>query len=163
MRLRFMIVVLMAFMHSSFHPFYLGVTNIKYKQEEKTVQVTLKLFVNDLEEALGAFHGKKVDILNTGDKTKISNDIRLYVNKHFLLTANGGIQEMKWIGFEIESEAVWMYFEYEGIQTLKHLGVENDLLYEKFSKQEHIIQLEAGKTKVSTKITCPEKSASFEL
>lgn len=142
------------------HPFYLGVTELKYADKEKTLQVTVKLFTNDLEDALGKTHKKKPDIIN-GDKKELSLLLSDYILKNLSLSVNNKIQKLVFLGFEHENDAVWMYLEVQSCPKPSQISVKNSLLYDLLKNQTNIIHCEVKGDKKSTKLTFPESSANF--
>ena len=52
------------------HPFFVSVIDLNYKQKEHALQISVKLFTNDLEDALKRTTKKKIDILNPINKAE---------------------------------------------------------------------------------------------
>ena len=47
------------------HPFHVSVSDIKYKEEQKAIQISTRIFLDDLEVALQAFTGNEaLDIVD---------------------------------------------------------------------------------------------------
>src|SRR5439155_6176302 len=67
---------------SSFHPYYVSVTEIKYKEEEKTLEVSCRMFTDNLENTLRKLHKKQIDILHPKDKKEVGKLLSEYVTKH---------------------------------------------------------------------------------
>lgn len=145
------------------HPFYLGVTDIKYNAKEKTLQASVKLFTNDFEEALKKATGKPVDLINGTNKDEIGKAIKEYITKHFSLKLNGKARAFNFIGYEREQEAVWIYIEFKNCEAPKKLEIENTLLYEQIKSQINIVKVEIGEKEKSLKCTNPEKKFEFQF
>lgn len=145
------------------HPFYLGVTDIKYNAKEKTLQTSVKLFTNDFEEALKKTSGKKVDLINGTNKEEIEKLIKEYVEKRFVLKLNGKLKTFNFIGYEREQEAVWTYIEFKNCEAPKKIEIENTLLYEQIKSQINIVKVEVGGKEKSMKCTNPEKKFEFQF
>ena len=67
-RLSFLTVFTLCLTAFSFHPYYMSVTEFVYNPAEKEVQVSCKIFTDDLEETLRLALKRKVDLLNTSAK-----------------------------------------------------------------------------------------------
>lgn len=145
------------------HPFYLGVTDLKFNVKEKALQGSVKLFINDLEGALKKANNKTIDLINVKNKEEITFILSDYLKKHFALKVNGKACAYKLIGFEKEEEALWMYVEFEKSDIPKKVEIENTLLYDHLKEQMNITHIEVNNTKKSLKTNNPEKTLQFEF
>jgi hypothetical protein len=143
------------------HPFYLSVTDIKYNDKNKSLEIACKMFTNDLEGALKKTSGKKVDILNTKDKKEVEKMLFDYINKRFTINLNGKAQTLKYIGYEKEEDVIWTYMEIEKCERPKQLIISNSLLYDFIKEQINLVSFEMGGKKQSSKVTNPEKEIKF--
>lgn len=145
------------------HPFYLGVTDLKYNVKEKALQGSVKLFVSDLEGALKKIHNKTIDLINVKNKEEVTIILAEYLKKHLALTVNGKVCTFKLIGFEKEEEALWMYVEFEKSEVPKKIELENTLLYDHLKDQMNITHIEVNNSKKSLKTNNPEKIIQFQF
>jgi len=164
--IKFVKVLLLAFVFLSFtskHPFYLSVTDMKYNAKEKSLQTSVKLFTNDLEEALKKIYKQPVDLINVKDKEAINKLLDDYIKKHLSVKVGGKPQKLNFVGFEHEEEAIWIYLEYQNCPLPKKIEIENTLLYDFIKTQINIVNIEVNGLKKSSKVTNPEKSLIFEF
>jgi len=156
----FMLVItsLSLFGFKVFHPFYLGICHFKHNVPENTLDASIKLFVNDFEEALRKTNKKQVDLINGVNKKEINQFIENYIKTNLQLKINQQNIGATYLGFEIEKEIIWIYLEYKSINQIKSFEMTNTLLYDYFPGQTHIIRLDCNNTERSFKITNPEKS-----
>lgn len=148
---------------SFIHPFYLGVIDLKYNKNEKAIQGSVKLFTNDLEATLKKINHKTVDLINSKNKEETSKILSEYLTKHLKLHSNGKLTPLKFVGYEIEQEATWMYVEFATINQPKRVDIECLLLYEQLKEQINIINIEVNSLKKVSKITNPEKTITFQF
>ncbi|MCW3077141.1 MAG: hypothetical protein JWO32_1750 [Bacteroidetes bacterium] len=163
--MRIIKVLLISFLFFSFgikHPFYLGITDLKYNPKEKSLQGSAKLFTNDLEDALKKIYKVQVDLINGKDKTSLNNIVGDYLKNHLKLKINGKPMKAAFLGFEHESEAIWMYFEYEKCAVPKKIEMENSFLYENIKSQINLVHCEVNGNTQSSKVTNPDKNLSFQ-
>lgn len=151
------------FLFSFKHPFYLGVTELKYNPKEKALQGSVKLFTNDLEAALKRIHGKTIDLIHPKDTLKTEKMLDDYLQKRLLIKINGLVKNYELLGFEKEQEAIWMYIEIKNCPVPKKLSFENSLLYDYIKDQSNIVHIEVGTEKKSLKVNNPEKHLLFEF
>jgi hypothetical protein len=145
------------------HPFYLSVTEMKYNPKEKAIETSVKIFTNDLEDALRKIHKQPVDLINGKNTEALNGYLNSYLEKHLALKINGQVQKFSFVGFEKEEEAVWIFLEYKNCPVPKKVVVENSILYDHISAQTNIVHFDLNGKKSSSKVSAPEKSLSFEF
>jgi len=158
-----LVLATIIFLCSFKHPFYLGVTDLKFNAKEKALQGSVKLFTNDLEAALKKIHNKTIDLINVKNKEEINKILSDYLNKHLSLKVNSKPCAFKLIGFEREEEAIWMYIEFEKSEIPKKIDLENTLLYDHLKDQMNITHIEVNNSKKSLKLNNPEKTLHFDF
>lgn len=143
------------------HPFYLSVTELKYNDKGKTIEVACKMFSNDLEGALKKLSGKKVDIIHPKDKKEVEKLLFDYITKRLSIQINGQPRSLKYVGYEKEEDVIWTYMEIEKCEKPKSLSVNTSLLYDFLAEQINLVQVEVGSFKKSLKVTNPDKEIKF--
>jgi hypothetical protein len=143
------------------HPFYLSVTDIKYNEKNKTLEIACKMFTNDLEGALKKTTGKKVDILNPKDKQEVEKILFDYINKRLNINLDGKTQTLKYIGYEKEEDVIWTYMEIEKCERPKQVNITTGLLYDFLKEQINLVSLEVAGNKQSSKVSNPDKEIKF--
>jgi len=151
------------FLFSAFHPYYVSVTDIKYKETEKTLQISCRTFTDNIETALKKIYNKPVDILHPKDKQEVEKLLFDYINKHLKIKVNGKLQTLIFIGYEKEEEAIWTYLEIKNAALPNVITIENTLLYEYLPQQINMVHTEVKGKKQSSKVTNPEKELEFKF
>ena len=128
---------------SSVHEFHLSKCIIECNDEAKAIQVSLHIFIDDLEEALRQQGADKLFICTEKESAKAEKYMNRYLQKHFVLVVNEEKVEYEFIGKEISKDlaAVWCYFEVKDITEVKNIDLKYDLLMEVFDDQRNIISL----------------------
>jgi hypothetical protein len=145
------------------HPFYMGVCELKYNEKEKNLQGTVKLFLNDLEDALKRTSGKQVDLINGRDSVAVARLLEDYVKKRFQLAVNGHPLNYKYLGCEKEEEALWLFIESDHCPRPRKLEIKCQLLYDFLKQQMNIFHIEVAGDKKSLKVQNPDKNAVFDF
>ena len=153
---------LLVFLMGFAHPFYLGVTSLEYNTKDKVLQGSIKLFVNDLEDALKKTTKKSVDLIHVKDTIGTSAMLMAYLGSHFRLQVNGAPVKFEFLGFEREEEALWMYVEYR-CETPKKIQIQNTLLFDYLPDQSNIVHIDLNGTRKSAKTNNPDKDFVFEF
>jgi hypothetical protein len=143
------------------HPFYISVTEINHNATDKTLEISCKIFGDDMEEVLKKSSNTAVD-LSDPKKLEANNKlIEAYVRNHLSLMADGKTVKLNYVGFEKEKESVYCYFEGQNIPSVKKLDVINSLLHDLNSDQINIMHVTVGGERKSLKLDHPKKTATF--
>lgn len=112
---KYLSLCLLVFLFCSFtgHKFYVSHYRIDYKTS--SLQVTAKIFTDDLEKAIST--GSKKYRINEQEQADTLNRVLFdYVKGHFRLKADGEMKALQWVGFETEADITWIYFEIPGLK-----------------------------------------------
>ncbi|HYH14363.1 MAG TPA: DUF6702 family protein, partial [Flavisolibacter sp.] len=104
---------------TKFHPFYVSVTEINHNTKDKALEISCKIFADDMEETLKKNYNTKVDLSNAQQQEQNNKMIADYISKHLTFVVDGKQQKLAFVGYEKESEAVYCYFEVPNLTTLK--------------------------------------------
>ena len=96
---------------SFFHPHHVSTTTIEFNSVDKSLEISVKLFADDLEKSLTKLNKSKVDVLNKAEYDKSAKLIDQYVSQNLMLEVDGKKVMMNFIGFEEEKGNVLAYFE----------------------------------------------------
>ncbi|MCW3084148.1 MAG: Uncharacterized protein JWP12_1514 [Bacteroidetes bacterium] len=139
------------------HRFYLGLTEIRVSTSKKTMDVSCKLFTDDLEEVLLKKYGKKTD-LATSTKDKATQALlNKYINENFKINVGGKLQVLSFVGYEVETDATWCYLETVPFNSKGTINIYNTLLYDYLPEQSNMINFYWDDQDKSAKITNPDK------
>jgi len=145
------------------HPFYIAVTEINLNTSDKTLEVSCKMFADDLEQTIEKNNHAQLDISSDKDKPSFDKFIPAYVKNHLTLAVDGKATNLSYIGFEKEKESAYCYFQVENISSLKRIDVFDSLLHDFTTDQINIIHVTVNGKRQSTKLDYPEKNASFSF
>lgn len=156
-----MLQLILFFWLNIFHPFYVSVTEIDYGPKTKTVQVSVRVFFDDFESALYKRYKTSINILKPKDRKQVDGLISDYIKNHLQIKANNKLLTLKYLGYEIEEDAAWCYFESEKIESVQKLNIQNDVLFEQHDSQINMIHATVNGKRKSTKLDYPEKLVEF--
>jgi hypothetical protein len=157
----FLLPVLLAF--SAVHPFYLSVCDLVYHPASNTMQISLRIFTNDLETALTKAEGKTVDLYHPADSVKLEQLVESYVRACLKIKVNDREQAMVLHGFEREAESTWIYLSLPDCGKPQQIEIKNALLYNSFVKQSHIIQAEVEGVRKSVRVNFPDSQVRLQF
>jgi hypothetical protein len=145
------------------HPFYISVTEINHNATDKSLEISCKIFYEDLEKALNTQFKTPVDLINPKDKAQTEKMIFAYLLQHFSLKINGRQVMLQYVGYEIEKEAAWCYLQVSNVSDVKQMDIMNNLLFEQFATQVNIVHGIVNGKRESTKLSNPNAVTSFEF
>lgn len=145
------------------HPFYIAVTEINLNTSDKTLEVSCKMFADDLEQIIEKNNHAVLDISADKDKPAFDKYIPAYVKNHLRISIDGKSSPLSYIGFEKEKESAYCYFQVEHVSSLKKIDIVNSLLQDFTTDQINIIHVIVNGKRQSTKLDYPDKSASFSF
>lgn len=152
-----------SFSSAVWHPIFVSVTEIEYNASDKTLEISCKIFTDDLEKVLRTAYKTNVDLIHPTNKAAMDKLVNDYVQKHLKLTVDGKAIAMKYIGYEVIEEGVYSYYEAEGISQVKNMSIFNNLLYEHTPEQMGLMHITVNGNRKSTKLNNPESKASVNF
>lgn len=130
-------------MSFSKHEEFYSLTNIQYKESEKSLQIIMKLFTSETEFALKKYFNKNLE-LGTELETEETNELlEKYLKLKFNITIDGELKNYKWIGKEFEKDQVFIYLEINDLNKFNTLEVKNSVFTDVFPMQENIVKVKA--------------------
>jgi hypothetical protein len=125
------------------HAFHLSKTDIIFQPKDKTVQITMHLFIDDLEIALEKQGKKSLMVGTEKEKTGVNDLIVNYLQQNFNLTINNKKQPIAFVGKETtaDRQALWIYLEVRNVKNISALSVENKVLMEVHADQKNMVQI----------------------
>lgn len=128
-------------MSLSAHKYYVSLTQIHHNEKEKSVEITLQVFTDDLELSLNNQYHQTLSLGNPKEITQVNSYILDYLNQKLSIKINGKAYEYKMLSKEIEDDLTFIYLEIKGIKTLKSVKISNQLFFETFAEQQHIVKI----------------------
>ena len=148
-------------MRKPLHPYHVSVSEIHIHTPKKSVELSCKLFTDDLQGALHKAYKFKGNI-KSHDSTG-RHLIQQYILAHLSIHISGEVQQLKFIGYEIVEEACWCYFESNYLAEPKKVTVANTLFYDDEETQTHFIHCYLNKERKSFKLIKPNNKVVFDF
>ena len=125
------------------HDFHVSKCLLEYNEGEQALQMSLHLFIDDLEEALRRQGADKLFICTNKEDEQAEQYIYRYLKQHFRFEVNGQERGYTFIGKEVSEDlaAVWCYLEITDVSGLKALQVSNNILMDVFDNQKNLVSI----------------------
>ncbi len=137
------------------HPLYVSITEINYNDKSHNMEISCKIFTDDLEQALGKKSGHSAHISSTRDEA-IAAEIAAYLAGHLSLSFDGKKVPVRFLGYELEKEAVWSYLEGPVEKAPASAEIVNSILFDSFDQQINLVHITVKGERKSTKLVNPE-------
>jgi hypothetical protein len=144
-----------------FHPFYVSVTEMTYNGKAKSLEISCKMFAEDIEDILKQNYKANVNLSNDKQEAQNNRLMNDYLVKHFSLSIDSKPVNYRFIGFEKDKESVYCYLEVLNVPTIKKALVNNSILYDYKKEQINIVHFIINGNRQSTKLDNPKNLANF--
>lgn len=138
------------------HAFHVAVCEIEFDDNSRQLEITHRIFLDDLELALTEWSSERVDVLNPTDSKKLDEMIGKYISEKTVYTLNGKTVSANYLGSEKEESVMYCYQVITDVKKVKSLKVRNTLLMETYDDQKNIVHIECGDQMKSLKLSDSE-------
>lgn len=150
MKKQFCFLLLLSSILFSFlwHPIYISTTEIDYNKSEKSLEIAIKVFSDDLEKALTKAEGSKIEIGTDREHEQATKYIEEYIKRHFRLKVNGRAVDMNYINRKLVREdffAIWVLFSVSKVNKIKTLNLMNNILIDLHEGQQNFVKFRESK------------------
>jgi len=125
------------------HAFHVSKTMVEYKAQEKTLQVSVHLFIDDLETSLRKEGHTALFLCTDREAPRAEGLIEDYIRRHLQLRPNNREVTFTFLGKETSPDmsAVWIYLELRVPGKLRSLAIRNSLLMQAFDDQKNLVHV----------------------
>lgn len=149
--LRFFLPILSIVLLSSFawHKFYVSVTQIDYVPNKKRIEITHRIFIDDLEKALEKKYKKKVYLTSTKELPEAETLIKSYLKENIKISINKKPQEIVYLAREVEGDVLIFYTKIAISKKINTFDIFNSLLTDIYKEQQNIVHVHINSNKNS--------------
>jgi len=121
------------------HPFHVSIAELNIAED--TLQVSLRVFTDDLEFALREMIHDKVFLSNPTLYEKNYVVLRDYLFNRVRAGDGGKTKALEWLGFEFEDDVCWIYGQLPVDPEMRILFFKTDILTEIYDDQQNMVHL----------------------
>lgn len=162
MKLKYKIVFLGLFLVLSaftWHKFYVSVTEVAYAESKNRIEITTRIFIDDLEKGLEKKYNKKINLATKEEIPEAKDFIKGYLNQRVQANVNNKTAEVIFLGTEIENDVLIAYLKIDFSEKITTFELYNNLLTEIYADQQNLIHTNINNTKRSFLLTKSDKTA----
>lgn len=123
------------------HDFYLSHTLVEYNQETQSLEISIKAFTDDLEEALKNLGAPRLDLGLETEHEDAEKLLFAYLKASMVWEMEGKRLNLSYIGKEAMMDATWCYLEIKNVDANTPLKLKYTLLTESFKKQINMVNI----------------------
>jgi hypothetical protein len=155
--LAFVALVMPAARRASAHKFHTSFAEADYNAETKSLEITLRTFPDDLENAIRKRGGKRV---SPDDEKAFGAQAFAYLQETFQVkTAKGGAAKLSWVGMDAGVDSAWLYFEAALPEGVEGAQLHQQFLCDLYDDQINLVNVKSGGRKVELRF---ERGGEFK-
>jgi len=145
------------------HKYYLSLVKIEYKTENKSVQITMRIFIDDLQETINKIYEANIELAVSNEVKEVNTLILKYVKDNFEVKINTISQPYQFIGKEYENDVVFLYLEITNVENLESIEIKDSMLMDIYPDQKNIIKLQINEIKKTFLLTAKKDKDLLKL
>jgi hypothetical protein len=145
-----LIVPLFAF---TAHKYYLSLTQIEYNSKNKSVEVIINVFIDDIETALNKIHNKKFELDTKKELVDSDKYFFEYLKKNVQFKFENKSYHYNYLGKEYDGDVVFFYLEIKNVASVKEIEINNTILLKHFPEQQNLVKSKVNKKYKSVMLT----------
>lgn len=144
------------------HKFYVSVTQIDFNEKKSRVEISTRIFIDDLEKALEKKHNQKFNLATKIEAKNAKELTEKYLLQKLSIKINGQEQSLVFLGSEYEDDVLICYLKIDNSKKITTFEVFNNVLTETYTEQQNIVHTNINNTKRSFLLTQIDKIASIK-
>ncbi len=157
------ILSIFLFLFNLYRPFYVSITQIDYNETNKTLEATIKIFTDDLENCINKESNIKLGLGSSKQFGESDKIIRAYILNHFQLGINQKEYDAEFVGFETELDVTRIYVQWNTPKKIREIQIVNNLLIDCLEDQTNIVHVDFRDLTKSLMLNKSETSGNLEF
>lgn len=148
-----MVLIVPMLSFSVLHKYYLSLTQVEYIKEKESLQITMNVFVDDIERVLESRNDVVLN-LNTEQQNEAADEyFRIYLEECLKVDVNGKPLSYQYLGHQFEGDVVYFYIEIGDVKSISTLSIQNKMLMDAIPEQQNLVKLKVNGTFKSLMLT----------
>jgi hypothetical protein len=159
----FLLLFFMIFCSFGVHKFYVSIYQINYNQKAKRIEITTRIFVDDLNAIMYKKYKQQTHFGESNEKPEDLVLMQKYLSEKVVFMINNQPKKMFLISKELEDNSLICYFKIDNINKIKTFEIKNTALLDLSTDQQNIIQSFIYGKKESQLLTFDHPSVVLEI
>ena len=136
------------------HPLHVSVTEIEYDEKDKSLEIMMRIFSDDLELTLRNYYKTPdLDIMKLQNGATVDDLMKKYLQENFSVTLDNRKQSFTLLGNENEGDAFVFYIEVPKIRKWKTIAIRNTVIMDTHDDQSNLVHVTVGDKIKSLRLT----------
>lgn len=135
------------------HKFYVSIYQINHNVPKKRLEVTTRIFIDDLNKVLSKHYDKKTNICEPLESVKDIEFLKLYLSEKIIIKINGKAKPLVFKYKELETNVVVCYFVCNDVSKIKSFEIENSAMLSLNAEQQNIVHTKINNQKKTLLLT----------
>jgi len=122
----------------SVHKFYMAIYQINYAPEKKMLQITSRIFVDDLNKALEKKYSKKLYLGSEKESDEELILLKKYLAENFSIKINGKPQTINFLSKELDGDVLLCYSNVREVSKINSIEIYNRVLIDSYPEQQNV-------------------------
>lgn len=131
------------------HKYYVAVFQVEHAVAKKQLQITGRIFIDDLDKALTIKYGKKFYLGTSKEIPESTETLKKYIADKISFKVNGKLATLSFFDREYEDDMLVLYYTAPAPKKVMSIEVRNTVLFELFREQQNMINTNIGKERKS--------------
>lgn len=158
----FYVLLFIGFTSFSFHKFYVSVTQIDENKKKGRIEITTRIFIDDLEKALDKKNNKKLFLATSKELPEAKVLTQNYLTDKIKVAINGKMQKLVFLGSEYDNDVLICYLKVDNAEKITTFEFFNTILTEIYPEQQNLVHTNINKEKQSFLLTNSDQKAFIE-
>lgn len=147
----FLILILPLLAFSTAHKFYVSVTNVNYSEKDDALQITSRVFIDDIERVLKERYDFEANLATDNESSSVDEYLEKYLRTKFLVEINDNGMSYEYIGKKYDNDIVVFYLEIPKVNLpgVNSIQIQNEILTDLFDEQQNILHFKINGKKKS--------------
>ena len=145
------------------HKYYLSLAEINYSEKEKSLQIIMNVFMDDIELSVNKKYNVDLQLTSKKELKNADTYFEKYLNENFKISVNNKEAKYKYLGKEYDGDIVYFYLEIPDVNSVKSIEIKNSVLIKDFAKQQNLIKVNIGDNKQSKLLTKNNNKAMLKF
>jgi hypothetical protein len=133
--LSFFLVSLSSF---NVHKFYMAIYQINFAPEKKMLQITSRIFLDDLNKGLEKKYNKKAFLGTDKESAEDVNSLKKYLAENFTIKVNGQAKTINFLSKEMDGDVLVCYLNCKDVSKITSIEIHNSVLIDWQPEQQNI-------------------------
>ena len=109
------------------HAYYVSITEININEENSSIEISLKVYIDDFELMLEKNGQEKLFLGDSIEKENADEILYKYIKEHLNIYPNQVEEKYKILGKETVNDAVYIFLEIPIIEKVESIKVQNSI------------------------------------